>query len=354
MRIDRVITPDTLACMTTGEFNFQPLEEIGKSRRVWVATFNVSLRDNKLLRLLGNRPSNWDTRLITNIPQSQNYDRGIALKNIKDYTTLLNGFPTVIRYFNSSLHGKLIVTDSSVYIGSANYSEASCGNTEFGVVIRNAGAVEAVSQAFWTSLERDSIRYIGDRVQLALLDLQSLSGSFTRCVDALDSQAFVYPDADPRQQVYNTISNTLTCRTVDSIVACLQALEQTVPVQDGIREIKDVTAQYPVDLGLVQKALYLLLEEDSIRTLSDYDPEKAVMDAIGEAPWLADEEEREDHAETAYAEARCRKSALAEAAEKDLTEVYSLLRSLDSQASQRAECLQRVARDQARMNDVAR
>lgn len=54
------------------------------------------------------------------------------------------GLKTTV-FFDFSNHGKIIMTDSIVYVGSANYSEESANNTEFGFLSEDKEFIEFIN-----------------------------------------------------------------------------------------------------------------------------------------------------------------------------------------------------------------
>lgn len=137
------------------ELGYSPLlEEMKHAKEVIVITYNISERQHKLLDCLKSTPDDCDISIITNIPNRWDEYYGDAFREraqqkIKVYMTKLApeelGQKASV-YFNFSNHGKIVMTDKSVYIGSSNFSEESAKNIEFGILTTDADFMSFIKQ----------------------------------------------------------------------------------------------------------------------------------------------------------------------------------------------------------------
>lgn len=61
--------------------------------------------------------------------------------------------------FDFSNHGKIIMTDKVVYIGSENYSEESEQNTEFGFISRAINFIDYLKNEVFSEVKQNSVPY---------------------------------------------------------------------------------------------------------------------------------------------------------------------------------------------------
>jgi hypothetical protein len=140
-----------------------------EAREISVVTFNISKRKDQVLDAL--KKSCAHQRLITNIPDRRdNYWNGAANEAKRTILQYLNRLdpeqfnPLSRIFFSFKNHAKIIKTDKVAYIGSANYSDESRDNWESGVILRGPAALAQIEEVI-DEIERDSVRYYGDRMQ---------------------------------------------------------------------------------------------------------------------------------------------------------------------------------------------
>ena len=116
------------------------LNKFESANEITIITFNISEKQNSLISALKKVGENCIINVITNIPNRWETYYGDSFRNrarqkISLYMSKLKpeniGINSTV-FFDFSNHGKIIMTDTIVYVGSANYSEESANNTEFG------------------------------------------------------------------------------------------------------------------------------------------------------------------------------------------------------------------------------
>lgn len=149
------------------------LDDFYNANEIYIMTFNISTRDDQLIRLLDDVDKETEIYLITNIPNrfdkylgrnNGEYTKSRARKNISYYLTELdpgsreNNFNV---FFNFDNHSKIIMTENIAFVGSANYSSESSNNYEIGFITRDANVISEIKAVFVQTVEDDSIRYYG-------------------------------------------------------------------------------------------------------------------------------------------------------------------------------------------------
>lgn len=131
-----------------GEFGYQDvIDDFENASLIRGVTFNISSRENTLIRILQEMSENKDVKIITNIPNRyENYTsvqaRNRARRNIDTYLQKLENSNNEMKVlFNFNNHSKIILTNNIAYIGSQNYSEESSNNIETGILFTNATIV---------------------------------------------------------------------------------------------------------------------------------------------------------------------------------------------------------------------
>ena len=187
------------------------LQQFGEAASVTVTTFNVSKHRDSLLEQL--RKLDVPLRLISNIPDRRKVEKGHKqdlTESVAAYLELLNpehfGVSTSI-YFCFGNHTKVIVTDKIGYIGSANYSDESAGNWEFGIIIRDPAALAHVIAAV-DEIQNDSIRYYGPQVSESVVPLMAAASDLRKLHERL-GEDFEQVDENEVKEVVENVRNAI-------------------------------------------------------------------------------------------------------------------------------------------------
>lgn len=221
--------------LSKDEHGFQEVvDSIAYAEWVTLVTYNVSTKDRNLLDLL--RKCEARVRLITMIPSRfETYTSDAARKRgaraIGEYLAAVNpeNFGPLARvFFCFANHAKIILTDVVGYVGSANYSAASAGNWEAGVIIRDSTALAAIAAAV-DEIEADSVEYYGQTMQKAVVPLLAARHSLADLRDCLEAD-FNENDISNIRDAVDSIRDAIA----DVDRAWGEAAEQTGPLSSRI------------------------------------------------------------------------------------------------------------------------
>lgn len=143
------------------------LDDFNNAEEIIIVTYNISEKQSLLIKKLTDAPSDTKISIFTNIPSRWGTYYGDAYKSaarkkISVYLTKLK--PDCIGekvnvFFNFENHGKIIMTNNVVYVGSSNYSEESKNNIEFGIISRDQDYVTFLKEEITKELEKSSTPY---------------------------------------------------------------------------------------------------------------------------------------------------------------------------------------------------
>jgi len=176
------------------------LTSFPEAREVWIATFNFETdHTSRLVKDIVAIGSTVPVTIVTNIPgrfrrYANAHYRASAQKRIAQYLSALKPARLgnkVGVYFNFSNHAKIIATDRVAYVGSANYSGASLGNYEAGVLLRAGDDIRFVREAL-DSLVRGSLPYVDVESSPCVQSLISLRSALDGLAETIDESCFAY------------------------------------------------------------------------------------------------------------------------------------------------------------------
>jgi len=203
------------------------LDDFKNAEEIIIVTYNISEKQSLLIQELANTPSETKISIFTNIPSRWNIYygdtyRNIARKKIDVYLTKLK--PDSIGekvnvLFNFENHGKIIMTNNVVYVGSANYSEESKNNSECGIISRDPDYITFLKEEITKELEKSSTPYFEyDYLPLLLEIKMHLSNLFALKEELFYQVYFHYEDLDGKGYVYNDTDERLSQITIDNII----------------------------------------------------------------------------------------------------------------------------------------
>lgn len=220
---------------TKNELGYQEvLDNIQNASWITIVTFNISERNTYLLNCLKKAPESADIKIITNIPnrwekyyesKKVNY-REIAKRKISVYMTKLKpediaGKMSV--FFNFDNHGKIIMTNNIVYIGSSNYSEESKNNIEFGFLSEDKQFIRYLTDEVIGDVEKGALPYYAYNYTSLLLESNmAMSALFVLQNEIYDQVYQWYDDLDEQGYYYNTNYDVLSNETLESIQSLIQ------------------------------------------------------------------------------------------------------------------------------------
>lgn len=309
---------------TKDELGYQEvLDRFETAKEIDIITYNISENNQALIDALIKTGENCSVSIITNIPSrwetyyGQNY-RDRASQKIKLYMTKLKpeelGRKAAV-FFDFSNHGKIIMTDTIAYIGSANYSEESAKNTEFGLIIEDKDCIDFIKSEVLKDIQTKAVPYYEYNYTELLLEANM----------ALSA-------------VYN-IKNVLfeEYLTVDTLDKVVEIVGETCKVASDIYDAIDVITEGNEDETIIANKIYeelLKLDSDiedirgrdTLIDLSEFDTNDFINEQLqNEYSMEADEENLQRYIDFASDDALCNRMDLTQSAEYDFDELLNVL-----------------------------
>lgn len=182
------MTSDTKFIYSKNELGYQEVfDHFNSATEITIITYNISEKKDALVNALSSAGAHCKINVITNIPSRWetyygNSFRDKARQKINLYLSKLNPENLGIKpsvFFDFSNHGKIIMTEAIVYVGSANYSEESANNTEFGFVSKDKEFIEFIKAEVLSEIQSSAIPYYEyDYTALLLESNVALSAAF--------------------------------------------------------------------------------------------------------------------------------------------------------------------------------
>ncbi len=315
-------TKDAKFVYSKKELGYQEvLDRFEEAYEITIVTYNISERQIDLINALKRVGDYCLINVITNIPSRwENYYGDTfsekAKQKINLYMTKLNpeklGLNSVV-FFDFSNHGKIIMTDSIAYVGSANYSEESSNNTEFGFIIEDKEFLEFIRKELLPDLKSTAIPYYEYDYTSLLLEANVALSAVFNIKNELYETFYRLHDGMGEKWYYDVeYASTLTEFTLNKI---MDITREACKVANDIYDAIDVISKSDDDEMIAINDLYedLLdlssrIEEirgfDSLIELSEFDSNEYINKAL-----------EQDHSLEAYEEnlQKCIDSALEEA-----------------------------------------
>lgn len=204
------------------------LDDFNNAKEIIIVTYNISEKQSLLIQKLTDAPSETKISIFTNIPSRWDKYYGDTYKNaarkkINVYLTKLKPDSIgekVSVFFNFENHGKIIMTNNVVYVGSSNYSEESKNNIEFGIISRDQDYVTFLKEEITKELEESSTPYFEyDYLPLLLEVKMHLSDLFALKNELFEQVYSYYDDLDGKGYFYNDTEDRLSQVTIKGIIA---------------------------------------------------------------------------------------------------------------------------------------
>lgn len=213
---------------TKDELGYQEvLDQMSNAARIVILTFNISEKHNELFKCLRTAANNAEISIITNIPSRWNEYYGdkyrqAAQPKINVYLTKLKPEDIgkhVNVFFNFDNHGKIVMTDKIVYIGSSNFPEESKDNIEFGIISYDPSLIEFLLDELIPDITRDSLNYYEYDYMPLLLEAEMNWSALDRMIRVLHDQVyFLFDGRNCECFYYNNIDDSLTQETCDAVI----------------------------------------------------------------------------------------------------------------------------------------
>lgn len=225
------------------------LDDFNNADEIIIVTYNISDKQSLLIQKLVDTPAETKIQIFTNIPLRwdtyyKDTYRDAARRKIDVYLTKLKPDSIgekVSVFFNFDNHGKIIMTNNVVYLGSANFSEESKNNIEFGIISRDQNYIEFLKEEMTKELEQSSTPYFEyDYLPLLLEVKMHLLNLFALKEELFDQVYSYYDDLDGKGYFYNDTEERLSQITIDSIVRELDICSRLFgTIYDAADQISD-------------------------------------------------------------------------------------------------------------------
>lgn len=232
------------------EFGYQEvLDDFDNANQIVIITYNISSKRDYLLNQLIRASEHAKIHIFTNIPAWWEDYYGDSYKNmarskINFYLSKLNPEKLgkeVGVFFNFENHGKIIMTDNIVYIGSSNFSDESKNNIEFGIISKDKEFINYLSEIIFYDIEKESIPYYEyDYMPLVLEFELNLSNLFILKNELFDQIYSYYDDLDGQGYYYNDVYDSLSFDTLEKLYISMCYLQEIIKqVYDAIDDISN-------------------------------------------------------------------------------------------------------------------
>lgn len=338
------VTKGAKFIFTKKELGYQEvLDDMPAAKEITIVTFNISERQMALVNALRTAGRHCKVNIITNIPNRWEEYYGDSFRDkarakINLYMSKLNpeklGRKSSV-FFDFSNHGKIIMTENVAYVGSANYSEESAGNTEFGFIVRDANFISFIHDEVLPEMEAESVPYYSYDYTALLLEANvALSALFNIRTRLHEAAYCLHDDVDGEWYYYNEHEAFLTHSTLDLIQ---QVADEAGKVASEIYDAIDVITESDDDELDAANEIYESLRDmrrriedistrDSLYELANFDSEEYVNGQLQEEYGMeAYEENLEECIESAMENASNTVYGLTTTAHEDIDELLDVL-----------------------------
>ncbi len=226
-------TTNTRFIYSKDELGYQDvLDRFNDASEITIITYNISEKKNELVKALQSVGENCRINVITNIPSRWETYYGDSFRmrakqKINLYMSKLRpeniGLETSV-FFDFSNHGKIIMTDSIAYVGSANYSEESANNTEFGFICEDKSFIDFINAEVLPEVQRTAIPYYKYNYTALLVEANVAIAAIHNVKNELYEEAYrLHDDVDGEWYYYIDNEASLSARTLDNIIKVVEA-----------------------------------------------------------------------------------------------------------------------------------
>lgn len=340
------LTKNTKFVYSKNELGYQEvLDNFESASEITIITYNISEKRNALvsaLRKVGehciinvitNIPSRWETYYGNTFRDKARQKINLYLSKLKPETLGVNS--TV--FFDFSNHGKIIMTDSLVYVGSANYSEESANNTEFGFISGDKEFIDFINAEVLPDIHNSSIPYYEYDYTALLIEANVALSSIYNIKNELYEEVYrLHDDIDGEWYYYVEHEATLTVATLDKVVQFVnEACKIASDIYDAIDTITKGNEDEIIGANDVYEKLLAIssrIEEirdfDTLIELSEFDSEEYINQQLQEEYAMeAYEDNLENCIESASGEAMSVVWDLTQAAKEDIDELIETIQN---------------------------
>ena len=294
------LNADAKFVYSKNELGYQEvLDNFENASEITIITYNISEKKNALVSALRKVKKHCVVNVITNIPSRWEAYYGDTFRNkakqkINLYLSKLRPESLGINskvFFDFSNHGKIVMTDCIVYVGSANYSEESANNTEFGFISRDKDFINYINSEVLPDVQASAIPYYEyDYTALLLEASMALSAVYNIKNELYEEVYRLHDDVDGEWYYYVEHEASLTVATLDKVVQIVsEACKVASDIYDAIDTITNGDEDEIIAANDVYEellALYSKIEEvrsfDTLIELSEFDSEEYINQQLQE------------------------------------------------------------------------
>lgn len=359
---------DSKFVFSKNELGYQEvIDEMPSAKEITIITYNISDKQDYLINCLKNTSDDCEINIITNIPTRWEYYyagsyRERARQKINFYMSKLDPQKfgnNVEVLFNFSNHGKIIMTDKIVYIGSENFSEESEKNTEFGIISKDVNFIGYLKNVIFEDVKSDSATYYEYNYTSLLFEATMIISAIFNAKNCLYEEIyFLHDDIDGEWYYYNDTEVTLSPRTLDNVKNIIEtSCKIASDIYDAIDNVtdsdEDITSQANdmyERLKDISNKIEELITFDNIYDLSIFTTENFIDSQLQTEYAMEAYEENLDHCiELASNTALGELSDLAQSAREDLDQ---LLTNIDEFKSLYSEFIEFFKKYHKKINPI--
>lgn len=359
---------DSKFVFSKNELGYQEvIDEMPSAKEITIITYNISDKQDYLINCLKNTSDDCEINIITNIPTRWEYYyadsyRERARQKINFYMSKLDPQKfgnNVEVLFNFSNHGKIIMTDKIVYIGSENFSEESERNTEFGIISKDVNFIGYLKNVIFEDVKSDSATYYEYNYTSLLFEATMIISAIFNAKNCLYEEIyFLHDDIDGEWYYYNDTEATLSPRTLDNVKNIIEtSCKIASDIYDAIDNVtdsdEDITSQANdmyERLNDISNKIEELITSDNIYDLSIFTTENFIDSQLQTEYAMEAYEENLDHCiELASSTALGELSDLAQSAREDLDQ---LLTNIDEFKSLYSEFIEFFKKYHKKINPI--
>lgn len=171
------------------------------------------------INIITNIPSRWETYYTANARNRAKKQIGLYLSKLSSETFRKDSSI----FFDFSNHGKIIMTDSVVYIGSANYSSGSASHTEFGFISRDPKFIQYITSEVIPSMKNSALPYYEYDYTALLIEANVALASIYNIENELHDTVYSwYSNTNGAGFYYNDSEASLTEEILDKVLRVIR------------------------------------------------------------------------------------------------------------------------------------
>lgn len=227
------VTQDAKFVYSKDDLGYQEvLDDFKTTSTITIVTYNLSNDNDDLLisavraasehcsiNIITNIPSRWETYYTANARNRAKKQIGLYLSKLSSETFRKDSSI----FFDFSNHGKIIITDSVVYIGSANYSSGSASHTEFGFISRDPKFIQYITSEVIPSMKNSALPYYEYDYTALLIEANVALASIYNIENELHDTVYSwYSNTNGEGFYYNDSEASLTEEILDKVLRVIR------------------------------------------------------------------------------------------------------------------------------------